>query len=182
MPLSFLCDLLVSQQHISHSVCSKPWQQQAQASASLAKPERNRQIRVGLPTRVKTLSLSLRVLLMCSFPSKVSIRLPAVSHYLNNRISKLGTQMQPASSMNQPQSGLIKYQPTGTNPEPPTVRTLDQYQPTGNNETPLAGVDLNSDAIVDAQLTQSYQPRRCSAGTRRSSRFRCSNARCSYSA
>ena len=37
--------------------------------------------------------------------------------------------------------------------EPPTVRTLDQYQPTGNNETPLAVVDLNSDAIVDAQLT-----------------------------
>ena len=33
------------------------------------------------------------------------------------------------------------------------MRTLDQYQPTGNNETPLAGVDLNSDAIVDAQLT-----------------------------
>ena len=64
-----------------------------------------------------------------------------------------GTQTQPASSMNQPQSGLIQYQPTGTNPEPPTVRTLDQYQPTGNNETPLAGVDLNSDAIVDAQLT-----------------------------
>ena len=64
-----------------------------------------------------------------------------------------GTQTQLASSMNQPQSGLIQYQPTGTNPEPPTVRTLDQYQPTGNNETPLAGVDLNSDVMVDAQLT-----------------------------
>ena len=63
-----------------------------------------------------------------------------------------GTQMQPDSSMNQPQSGLIQYQPTGTNPEPPTVRTLDQYQPSGNNEM-LAGVVLNSDAIVDAQLT-----------------------------
>ena len=55
--------------------------------------------------------------------------------------------------MDQPQNGLIQYQPTGTNPEPPTVRTLDQYQPAGNNETPLAGEDLNSDAIVDAQLT-----------------------------
>ena len=55
--------------------------------------------------------------------------------------------------MNQPQSGLIQYQPTGTNPAPPTVRTLDQYQPAGHNETPLAGEDLNSDAIVDAQLT-----------------------------
>ena len=36
-----------------------------------------------------------------------------------------GTQTQPASSMNQPQSGLIQYQPTGTNPEPPTVHALD---------------------------------------------------------
>ena len=64
-----------------------------------------------------------------------------------------GTQTQPASSMDQPQNGLIQYQPTGTNPEPPTVRTLGQYQPAGNNETPLAREDLNSDAIVDAQLT-----------------------------
>ena len=64
-----------------------------------------------------------------------------------------GTQMQPASSMVQPLSGLIQYQPAGTTPEPPTVRTLDQDQPTGNNDTPLAGVDLNSDAIVNAQLT-----------------------------
>ena len=55
--------------------------------------------------------------------------------------------------MDQPQNGLIQYQPTGTNPEPPTVRTPGQYQPAGNNETPLAGEDLNSDAIVDAQLT-----------------------------
>ena len=55
--------------------------------------------------------------------------------------------------MDQPQNGLIQYQPTGTNPEPPTVRTLGQHQPAGNNETPLTGEDLNSDAIVDAQLT-----------------------------
>ena len=64
-----------------------------------------------------------------------------------------GTQMQSASSLDQPQIGLVQYQPTGTNPEPPTVRTPGQYQPAGNNETPLAGEDLNSDAIVDAQLT-----------------------------
>ena len=63
------------------------------------------------------------------------------------------TEVLPASSMNQPQSGTIQYQPTGTNPEPPTVRPLDQHQPTGNADTPLAGADLNSDAIVDAQLT-----------------------------
>ena len=33
------------------------------------------------------------------------------------------------------------------------MRTPGQYQPAGNNETTLAGEDLNSDAIVDAQLT-----------------------------
>ena len=33
------------------------------------------------------------------------------------------------------------------------MRTPGQYQPAGNNETPLAGEDFNSDAIVDAQLT-----------------------------
>lgn len=64
-----------------------------------------------------------------------------------------GTQVPPASSMIQPQSGTIQYQPTGNDPEPPTVRPLDQHQPTGDSDTPLAGADLNSDAIVDAQLT-----------------------------
>ena len=64
-----------------------------------------------------------------------------------------GTQMQSASSLDQPQIGLVQYQPSGTNPEPPTAHASGQYQPAGNNETPLAGEDLNSDAIVDAQLT-----------------------------
>ena len=41
----------------------------------------------------------------------------------------------------------------GATREPPTVRTLGKYQPTGNNETPLARDDLNSDVIVNAQLT-----------------------------
>ena len=66
---------------------------------------------------------------------------------------QVGSQTQSASSMDQLQNGLGQYQPSGTNPEPPTVRTPGQYQPAGNNETPLAGEDLNSDAIVDAQLT-----------------------------
>ena len=58
---------------------------------------------------------------------------------LQQQNQQAGTQMQPASSMNQPQSGLIQYQPTGTNPEPPTVRTLDQYQPTGTMRLRLQG-------------------------------------------
>ena len=54
--------------------------------------------------------------------------------------------------MDQLQNGLVQYQPSGT-PEPPTANALGQYQPAGNNETPLAREDLNSDAIVNAQLT-----------------------------
>ena len=64
-----------------------------------------------------------------------------------------GSQTQSASPMDQLQNGLGQYQPSGTKPEPPTAHASCQYQPAGNNETPLAGVVLNSDAIVDAQLT-----------------------------
>ena len=63
------------------------------------------------------------------------------------------THMQAASSLDQPQGGLVHYQPTGNNPLPPTTDSLGQYQPPGNNETPLAGDDLNSNVIVNAQLT-----------------------------
>ena len=55
--------------------------------------------------------------------------------------------------MDQLQNGLVQYQPSGSNPEPPTANALGQYQPAGNNETPLARDDLNSDVIVNAQLT-----------------------------
>ena len=67
----------------------EPWRRQAEAFASLASPEQSRRLRVGLPTRVNPQRMSPGVLLTCSFPSKVSIHLRAVSHYLNNRISKL---------------------------------------------------------------------------------------------
>ena len=49
---------------------------------------------------------------------------------------------------------MVRYQPTGSNPEPPTANALGQYQPAGNNETPLARDDLNSDVIVNAQLAR----------------------------
>ena len=78
--------------------------------------------------------------------SSSGLRLPQQSQ-------QAGSQTQSVSSMNQLQNGLGQYQPSGTNPEPPTVHAPGQYQPAGNNETPLAGEDLNSDAIVDAQLT-----------------------------
>ena len=64
-----------------------------------------------------------------------------------------GIQMQSASSLDQPQNESVQYQPTGNNPEPPTTDATGQHQPSGNNETPLAGDDLNSNVIVNAQLT-----------------------------
>ena len=64
-----------------------------------------------------------------------------------------GTRTELASSLDPPQTGSVQYQPTGKNPEPPTTDALGQYQPTENNETPLAGDDLNSNVIVNAQLT-----------------------------
>ena len=64
-----------------------------------------------------------------------------------------GTHMQATSSLDQPQGALVQYHLTGNNPAPPTTDALGQYQPPGNNETPLAGDDLNSNVIVNAQLT-----------------------------
>ena len=64
-----------------------------------------------------------------------------------------GSQTQSASSLDQQQNGLVQYQPSGSNLEPLTTNALGQYQPAGNNETPLARDDLNSDVIVNAQLT-----------------------------
>ena len=78
--------------------------------------------------------------------SSSGLRLPQQSQ-------QAGSQTQSVSAMNQLQNGLGQYQPSGTTPEPPTVHAPGQYQPAGNSETPLAREDLNSDAIVDAQLT-----------------------------
>ena len=43
-----------------------------------------------------------------------------------------GSQMQSASSVDQLQNGSVQYQPSVSNPEPPTANALGQYQPTGN--------------------------------------------------
>ena len=96
--------------------------------------------------------MSRRVLLMCSFPSKVSIHLRAVSDYLN-RISKLALRRSQPLLWTRYRTIWFSNQPSGTNPEPPTAHASGQSQPAGNNETPLAREDLNSDAIVNAQLT-----------------------------
>ena len=84
--------------------------------------------------------------------------------------------------MNQLQNGLGQYQPSGTNPEPPTVHAPGQYQPAGNNETPLASEDLNSDAIVDAQLTHLISRDDAPQGQDAPNASGRSDARCPYSA
>ena len=80
-------------------------------------------------------------------PSSSGLTLPQQQN------QQAGTQTQSASSPDQLQNGLVQYQPSGSNPGPPTTDTLGEYQPAGNNETPLAGDDLNSNVIVNAQLT-----------------------------
>ena len=59
-----------------------------------------------------------------------------------------GTLTQSASSLDHLQNGLVQYQPSGNDLEPPTTDALGQYQQAGNNETSLAGNDLNSNVIV----------------------------------
>ena len=44
------------------------------------------------------------------------------------------TQTQSASSLDQQQNGLVQYQPTGNNPEPPTTDALGQYQPASQEQ------------------------------------------------
>ena len=86
--LVFLCVFRWFPSSTSLICLLEPWRRQAWAFASLASPEQSRRLRVGLPTPVKPQRISRGVLLTCSFPSKVSSHLRAVSHYLNNRISK----------------------------------------------------------------------------------------------
>ena len=77
--------------------------------------------------------------------SSSGLRLPQQSQ-------QAGSQTQSVSSMNQLQTLWVSTSRLG-----PTRSRLQcmpgQYQPARNNETPLAREDLNSDAIVDSQLT-----------------------------
>ena len=131
----------------------EPWRRQAWAFASLASPEQSRRLRVGLPTRVKQQRMSPGVLLTCSFPSKVSSHLRAVSHYLNNRISKLALRRSHPLQWISYRMVWFSTSLLGATRSRLLANALGQYQPAGNNETPLARDDLNSDVIVNAQLT-----------------------------
>ena len=118
------------------------WRRQAQAFASLQSPEQCRRHRVDLPTPVKPQRMSRGVLLTCSFLSKVSNHLRAVSHYLNNKISK--PTYRRSQTLHWISCRMVWF---STSLLAASRRRL-QYQRSGNNETPLARDDLNSDVIV----------------------------------
>ena len=66
-----------------------------------------------------------------------------------------GTQMQSAFlPLDQLQGESGQYQPTGNDQTPTPTGPPVVYPPSGNDLAPLAGANENSDAIVNAQLTQ----------------------------
>ena len=152
VPWSFLCDLLVSQQHISHLFVRamaaaglglrKSGKSRAKSSNQGWSPNSGQDAEHESGSFVDVL-VSEQGQHSCSS----GLTLPQQQN------QQAGSQTQLASSMHHLQNGLVQYQPSGTNLEPPTANALGQYQPAGNNETPLAREDLNSDAIVNAQLT-----------------------------
>ena len=73
----------------------------------------------------------------------------AFSQCLNNRISKLAHRRSQPLHWTSHRLDRFSTSLLGTTGKD----AMGQYQPAGNNETPLAGDDLNSNVIVNAQLT-----------------------------
>ena len=105
-----------------------------------------RQIRVGLPILDNPQGMMRGALLTCSFPSKVSSHLRAVSHCLNS-ISR-PVHRSPAGPTTRWIGPAYWNDQTPTPTGAPVV-----YQPSGKGLTLPAGANANSDAVVNAQLT-----------------------------
>ena len=137
MPLPFLCDQLVSQQHISHLFVRamaaaglglrKSGKSRAKSSTQGWSPNSGQSAEDQSGVFVDVL-----VSEQGQHSSSSGLTLPQQQN------QQAGSQTQSASSMDQLQNGLVQYQPSGSNPEPRTANALGQYQPAGNNETPLA--------------------------------------------
>ena len=146
MPLSLLCCQLVSQQHISHLFV------RTMAAAALRRSAKS------TPSRSSNQSWSPNSGQVTEDGPRNPASVLASEHEQQSSTSSItlpqqqnqqaGKRTQSAYSLDQPQIGLVQYQPTGNNPEPPTTDALGQYQPAGNTETPLAGDDLNSNVIL----------------------------------
>ena len=149
--LAFLCDLLVSQQHISQLFV------QAMAAAGLgyrkSGKSRAKSSTQGWSPNSGQAAEDESGSFVDVLVSEQGQQSSSSGLTLPQQHQQTRTHMQAASSLDQPQGGLVQCQPTGNNPAPPSMDALGQYQPTGNNETSLAGDDLNSDVIVNAQLT-----------------------------
>ena len=120
MPLSFLCDLLVSQQHISHCL----FEAMAAAGLGLRKSGKSRakssnqgwSPNSGQAAEHESGSfVDVLVSEQGQHSSSSGLTLPQQQN------QQAGSQTQSASSMDQLQNGLVQYQPSGTNPEPPTA-------------------------------------------------------------
>ena len=129
----------------------EPWRWHPQAIEGLSKLRLAGLLcRVGFPILDKPQRMSRGALLTCSFPSKVSSHLRAVSHCLNS-ISRLVHRCSQrylhwtSHKVDRDSPSLLRT----TRPQPAPV----VYQPSGNDLTPPAGANANSDAIVNAQLT-----------------------------
>ena len=143
------CDLLVSKQHICHIGL---FEKMEAAGLGLRKSGKFKAIRVGLPILVKTQSMSPRVLLMCWFPSKVSIHLRAVSDFLN-RICKLALRRsQPliwisyrtvwvSTSLLGPTRSRLQRMPRVSTSQPGKKKTRHHLQ--GKTSTPTPSSTLN---------------------------------------
>ena len=122
MPLSFLCVPLVSQQHISHLFV------RAMAAAGLGfrksgknRPRSSNQSwspNSGQAAEDQSGSFAdVLVSEQGQHSSSSGLTLPQQNQ-------QAGSQTQSASSLDQSQNGLVQYQPSGTNPEPPTANAL----------------------------------------------------------
>ena len=128
--LVFLCDLLVSQQHISQLFVRamaaaglglrKSGKSRAKSSTQGWSPNSGRAAEDESGSFVDVL-----VSEQGQHSSSSGLTLPQQQN------QQAGSQTQSASSMDQLQNGLVQYRPSGTNPEPPTTDTLGEYQPPG---------------------------------------------------
>ena len=92
---------------------------------SLASPGRARRgIRVGLPTLDKSQKVP-RTAPLCSFPSIINRRVPAISCYHSHRTIRLACRpSQPKSPLDRPHGAHDQYHPAGNDQSPTASRTF----------------------------------------------------------
>ena len=132
VPLSFLSDQLVSQQHISHLFV------RAMAAAGLG-------LRKSGKSNFEQVAEDESHSPVLVLASEHQQQWSASDLTLPQQHQQTAVQMQSASSsLDQPQVGLEQYQPTGNDRTPTPTRFPVQYQPAGKDLTTSAGANANS--------------------------------------